>query len=335
MENRAKYKTSFVKKNTDLPYYTETYYYPEASHGGPHSHEFFEIGIVLEGYGEHHVNQQKIPLQPGSTYLIPIGTVHSLDTFDFSPMSTASEYTSVGGSMDKCAFSIQNLYILPKILPENLGMPMDAYSIFMDFFLNCIIQNQEHPIHLQLESAQLDAVKHLIHLCQNPPQMLPSLLQAYQKNIFNNLLLLLCEAWIRPSVARKEGTITRNIKILYLIYENIHQPISDIIELLAKRLQLNSQYLNRLVKQSFHTTLSQLILETKLEKSCQLLAMGSSVTEISLSLAFYDHSHYTRYFTRYFGISPSEYKKRHGSAYSLNSPAHFSNEIYPHHKEKP
>lgn len=313
MENRAKYETSFVEKNTELPFYTETYYYPCASHGDPHSHEFFEIGIVLDGNGEHHVNHQTIALQPGSSYLIPIGTEHSLDTFAPSPAVTASEGTDTEKSRDRCAFSIQNLYILPKILPENLGMPMDAYSIFMDFFLSCIIQNKAHPIHLQLDTAQLDALKHFIHLYQNPPQMLPALLHAYLKNIFNNLLLLLCEAWIRPSVVQKEGTITRNMKILYLIYENIHQPISDIIELLAKRLQLNPQYLNRLVKQSFHTTLSQLILETKLEKSCQLLAMGSSVTEISLSLAFYDHSHYTRYFTRYFGISPSEYKRRHGA----------------------
>ncbi len=294
MENRVKYKTSFVEKNTDLPFYTETYHYPLASQGSFHSHEFFEIGIALEGSGEHHVDQQKIPLEPGTTYLIPIGTVHSLDTFD--------------------SFSIQNLYILPKILPESLGMPMEAYSIFMDFFLNCIMQNQEQPIHLKLEAAQLDAVKHLIFLYQDPPKMLPQLLHAYHKNIFNSLLLLLCEAWIRPSAAQKEQTITRNMKILYLIYENIQQPISDIIEILAQHLDLNPQYLNRLVKQSFHTTLSQLILETKLEKSCQLLVLGGSVTEVGLSLAFYDHSHYTRYFTRYFGISPSEYKKRHGAA---------------------
>lgn len=299
MENRAEYKTSFIEKNTDLPFYTETYKYRTSSHGNFHSHEFFEIGIVLEGTGIHYVNQQKIHLEPGSTYLIPIGTPHSLETFD--------------------TFLIQNLYILPKIMLENLGIPADAYSIFMDFFLNCIIKNQENPIHLKLDAVQVETARYLIHLYRNAPNMLPQLLRTYHRNLFNNLLLLLCESWIRPSMSNKKGLLSRNIQILHLIYENINQPISKIIEITARHLELNPQYLNRLVKQSFHTTLSQLILETKLEKSCQLLAKGGSVTEVSLSLAFYDHSHYTRYFTKYFGISPSEYRRRHSAPDTLQT----------------
>ncbi|CCZ36343.1 putative uncharacterized protein [Firmicutes bacterium CAG:646] len=96
-----------------------------------------------------------------------------------------------------------------------------------------------------------------------------------------------------------------------MICENIHTPVSQIIQKISQTLHLNPQYLNRLVKSAFHTTFSQLILETKLEKSCQLLEENSSITETALSLGFYDHSHYTRYFTRYFGISPSEYQKKY------------------------
>lgn len=66
-----------------------------------------------------------------------------------------------------------------------------------------------------------------------------------------------------------------------------------------------------MICENIHTPVSQLILETKLEKSCQLLEENSSITETALSLGFYDHSHYTRYFTRYFGISPSEYRKKY------------------------
>lgn len=96
-----------------------------------------------------------------------------------------------------------------------------------------------------------------------------------------------------------------------MICENIHTPVSQIIQKISQTLHLNPQYLNRLVKSTFHTTFSQLILETKLEKSCQLLEENSSITETALSLGFYDYSHYTRYFTRYFGISPSEYQKKY------------------------
>ncbi|MBS6194058.1 MAG: helix-turn-helix domain-containing protein [Clostridiales bacterium] len=269
----------------------ESYFYSSPSHGDFHCHEFFEIGIVLEGFGTHYVNQQSFPMEPGTAYFIPIGTSHALEL------------------SENCL--IQNLYILPKIILENLGITNDAHSIFMDFFLNCIVKNLENPIHLQLHSDKLAAIRQQVNLFGDVPELFPPLAHSYRKNIFSNLLLILCDAWIRPSVSGKDISHSRDVRILRLIAENIRLPLSEIISLLSEKLALNPQYLNRVVKNSFHTPLSQLILETKLEKSCQLLAENYSITETALALAFYDHSHYTRYFTRYFGISPSEYRSKH------------------------
>lgn len=291
MKENTLIKTSFIEQNTTLPFYMESYRYLSPSHNDFHCHEFFEIGIVLEGTGFHYVNQQSFSLKSGTVYFIPIGTSHSLQ---------------LSGN---CL--IQNLYILPKIILENLNITGDSYSIFMDFFLNCIIKNQDNPIHLQLNPDKLTTIQQQFHLFQNAPELLTPLLHSYYRNIFSNILLILCDAWIRPSISDEELSHSRDLRILRLITENIRLPISQIINLLAKQLELNPQYLNRIVKNSFHTPLSQLILETKLEKSCQMLSQNYSITETALALAFYDHSHYTRYFSRYFGISPSEYRKKH------------------------
>lgn len=291
MNTYTKFKTSFIEEFTALPFYTETYTYPSPLCGDFHCHEFFEIGIILKGTGIHSINQQSFPLEAGSVYMIPIGFPHKLEN-----------------SAD-CI--IQNLYILPKIFMENLGNTGDGDSIFTEFFMNCILKNQENPIHLQLEPDKLDVIRRQVQLFQEAPELLPPLLCSYRRNIFDSLLLLLCDAWIRPSISGKELSLSRDIRILRLIRENVQLPVSRIIRLLSEHLELNPQYLNRVVKNSFHTPLSQLILEVKLEKSCQMLLQNSSITETALTLAFYDHSHFTRYFTRYFGISPSEYRKKY------------------------
>lgn len=285
------YKLSFIEQHTSLPFHMESYTYTEPSHGGSHCHEFFEIGIVLEGSGKHYVDDKTFNLTPGAVYLIPIGMSHALDI---------REHTV-----------IENLYILPKIIVENLNISGAAYGLFQDFFLNCIIQNRSKPLHLHLPENHLDILRRQIALFQQNPGLLSPLLHTYQKNIFSNLLLLLCDVWIRPAVSGKETSSSRELRILQMICENIHSPVSQIIQKISQALKLNPQYLNRLVKSAFHTTFSQLILETKLEKSCQLLEENSTITETALSLGFYDHSHYTRYFTRYFGISPSEYQKKY------------------------
>ena len=181
----------------------------------------------------------------------------------------------------------------------------------MDFFLTCILKNRSLPLHLQLKEEELQIFRKHSELFSQTPQLLAPLFQIYQSNLFVNLLFLLCDNWIRPALSSREPSLSRELRILQLIYKNIQLPVSQIIQWIADDLELNPQYLNRIVKNSFHTPLSQLILETKLEKSCQFLEENSTITETALALGFYDHSHYTRYFTRYFGISPSSYQKKH------------------------
>lgn len=285
------YKLSFVEQHTALPFHMETYSYPVSNKGDFHSHEFFEIGIVLEGSGKHYVDQSVFSLKPGTVYFIPIGMSHAI---------SVDAHTR-----------IENLYILPKIILDMLNLSGGSHLLFMDFFLTCILKNRSLPLHLQLKEEELQIFRKHSELFSQAPQLLAPLFQIYQSNLFVNLLFLLCDNWIRPALSSREPSLSRELRILQLIYKNIQLPVSQIIQWIADDLELNPQYLNRIVKNSFHTPLSQLILETKLEKSCQFLEENSTITETALTLGFYDHSHYTRYFTRYFGISPSSYQKKH------------------------
>jgi len=45
-----------------------------------------------------------------------------------------------------------------------------------------------------------------------------------------------------------------------------------------------------------NTTLTNLIIENKVEKSCEYLLLDYPITAIAQILGFYDHSHYNKYF---------------------------------------
>lgn len=290
MNTYVKYQTSYIEQSSSLPFHEEQYTYQAPCLGGLHSHEFFEIGIILEGSGTHYFPDASCPLSAGDVYLVPIGTLHALE--NTAPMV------------------IQNLYLLPKSALDSLNIPREAFDLFLDFFFTCIMKNPGEVYHFHLDTDGMQAIQNQIQAYQHTGCLMDTLGQAVRKNIFTNLLLLLCDSWAGsrlPDTAKKDFRILR---ILRILYDRIALPTGQIIQETAEILHLNPQYLNRLVKQAFHCTISQLILEIKLEKSCQLLDLDHSITDTALLLSFYDHSHFTRYFTKYFGISPSVYRNR-------------------------
>ena len=93
----------------------------------------------------------------------------------------------------------------------------------------------------------------------------------------------------------------------------VFSPEASVSRILGRRyrfLMVNSQYINRLTKKELHTNLSTLILDTKIEKSCELLLKEYTVTEVANALAFYDHAHFYKAFQRKLGITPSRYQRK-------------------------
>jgi AraC family transcriptional regulator len=91
------------------------------------------------------------------------------------------------------------------------------------------------------------------------------------------------------------------------ISENIGNEIS--IESLAKLLKMSKFYFLKEFKKAKGITPYQYILQTKLERSRNLLEnTAKNIAEISYDLGFSDQSHFTNLFKKYFGISPKKFK---------------------------
>ena len=145
--------------------------------------------------------------------------------------------------------------------------------------------------------------------CDAPP-CCDLLSDAFRYHCLMNVLLFLCDSFGRACpecLVRRDARIYR---ILRLIRENLSLSTGDLLRTISAELFLNPQYINRLIKKELHTTLSALILDTRIEKSCELLLKGHTITETAAALAFYDHSHFHKAFVRRLGMTPSEYQKK-------------------------
>lgn len=94
--------------------------------------------------------------------------------------------------------------------------------------------------------------------------------------------------------------------ILHYINENFLEPIylNDI----AFHFHMAPKYFSRYFKNVFHTTLTEYIMQLRLEKAISLLNSGKfSVTEAALQSGFSSCSYFNKCFKKVFGKSPKKY----------------------------
>jgi len=80
------------------------------------------------------------------------------------------------------------------------------------------------------------------------------------------------------------------------------------VDFYAGKMNLSSKALSRKVKDRMNITLGQLIRFQLMNSAKKMLEEGGKVTEVAYALGFNDLGHFSRFFTRYTGKPPSNYK---------------------------
>lgn len=289
MKNENILTTNYIHNYTSLPIFSEDYSFENSERLGEHSHEFVEIGITTQGCALHHTSHGVFPLKRGSIYFIPIGSSHAISQVQ--------------------NWHVKNIYLLPKLLFHELSSESFHCST-LQYFLLKHGNSSSAPFHLDLEENTTSIIDALFTAYFGKKMIAGELSDLYEFNCLFNILLLLCDNFYQSHAFREDELDDRIIQITELINDHIYDQSGDIISLISNTLMLHPQQINRIIKKISGSTLSNFIIECKLEKSIRLLLTDAPVTEIAHTLGFYDHSHYNKYFTRYIGISPSAYRKK-------------------------
>ena len=78
----------------------------------------------------------------------------------------------------------------------------------------------------------------------------------------------------------------------------------------AGRLAVSRNYLNRLIRDKYHTSPVAYLLKCRMERAAQKLAFGTdTIAEVARAVGIDNPFYFSRLFTRHFKLSPSEYRK--------------------------
>lgn len=110
---------------------------------------------------------------------------------------------------------------------------------------------------------------------------------------------------------KKNAVISKSIVLcMEYIYNNINHRIT--VQDLAEHTNLSPSYLSRLFKKELGISVSDYILEKKIEKAQNLLKYSDySLIEIANYLAFSSQSHFIQAFKKMVGVTPKKYRDHH------------------------
>lgn len=255
--------------------------------GGYHSHAFYEFVYIDRGFSTHYYNNITSLLTPGDVfgmrpgdihgYIYPINTV--LYNCLFSPVALESEY-------DK----LTKLPGLDSILTGK--RPPIWQRIHLD------------PLQRKEAAGYLDS---MMSECRKRELGWELKL----KSLLVGFLILFSRAYTSGFKKEDQGEYSYT-RYMYKALEKIEKDYSQnlMIEELASKTGLSTDYFSRLFKQFTGLTPSEYIRNVRLAKAVELLTKsGMSVHETARVVGFEDPGYFARQFKQTLGISPSAYQK--------------------------
>lgn len=179
------------------------------------------------------------------------------------------------------------------ILEQN--MPMKEVQQVILMFIGGI-SNQFIEEGAELDIGKVNIIDWLYE-CKSPEQLKEKMLE-----YFNSLM---------NEKAEQERSIMENDYISKtILYMKNHYGRDIGINDIAQYINLNPTYLSRIFKKATGKTIIEFLTLLRIEKSKVLLEHANkSIKEISAELGYYDVRSFTRFFKKYEGVTPGEYRK--------------------------
>ena len=241
---------------------------------GPEHRNHVSLHLVTSGKGILVIDQKTFRVGPGQIFITPCDTVCCY----FPDREDAWEYFWITFKGSKCV-----------LLCEMMGL------------------TKEKPVYSPLNTEAIyRAFSELISLEKN---------YRYAINFFafSKLFMIVClineERKISPelTVDQRETCIQNIIGYIERNYSN-REVLS--LEAIANWIHLSPIYLNRLFKKFTGSSVHQYIINYRLSKAGELIAhSGLSFLQIAQITGWNDYVQFSKVFKKYYGVSPSHFKK--------------------------
>lgn len=253
---------------------------PEHSHGS----NTYEIHYVVSGYGKVKLNDTYYDLKPNTYYVNGPHVIHSHVPLRENPMCEyIVRFTMEPSRHKNAAPNITPIIDMIQKKPYWIGeATQNLANIMRQIF---------HEIDQQLFGFE-ESLMSLMNLL---------VLFAIRNNMDKELS--------EPQIIHTSSIDTKSLIIDdYFLYE--YKTLS--LEKLSERLGLSSRQTERYLKEHYNKTFIQKKTESKMSTAALLLSdRKNNITYISEELGYSSIEHFSTAFKRYYGCSPSEFRK-HG-----------------------
>jgi len=249
----------------------------------PHRHSFYHIVYFTKGSGKHYIDFESFDVTPGQIYCMIPGQVHH---WEFSE--------DVDGYVINFSDQFFNNLLNPGYLDQ-----------FFFFSGNC----EEQVIQLSAPAQQ-----HIEQLLSNILAELGDT-QPQALDMVRTLLLQLFITVNRDGSPGKGSQVPKPGQQLIRNFRkqvDMHFAEKRLPKDYAALLFVTPNYLNALSKEVLGVPAGEVIRDRVLLEAKRLLAnAGMNINEVAYQLNFQDNSYFSRFFKKYNGISPEEFRKQY------------------------
>jgi AraC-like DNA-binding protein len=252
-----------------------------------HTHDFIEIVYILSGKITHIIDGQSYSFSRGDLIFMNYGCTHAILACD----TPGSSYVNIIFSPETISESItpSNAFSLLALTAFNTLSGEDAYG-------KLTFTGQERKL--------LESIILTMHAeCKERSRGWEDIIMSY----FNVILTYM----LRKSnsvIERREMDDTWG-ELLEYIERNLESKLT--LSGLAQKCFYNPSYFSRVFKEKFGVSLTEYIMQKRLERAAELLEDSAlPIEEIGFKVGFGDRSSFYHAFVRRYGIAPQQFRKK-------------------------
>jgi AraC-like DNA-binding protein len=244
----------------------------------PHSHDYEELIIGLEGCLEHFIDFKSTLIEAPLISFVAKGKIHKVVP------GLNNGICNMWVIRFKSEFISETIFQLYSHYHDHANIKLQKGQCFDRMIQLCTMMHEE----MQMSSPDLGIVSHLLNA-------LFSMVESERKKLY-------------PDSAGLNKTQNITFKnFLRILEENFRRP--EGVEFYAEKLFMTSRNLNLICKNILNQSVSEIIENRKMTEAKNLLmSTGKSISEIGFELGYQEKSYFTNVFKRKAGQTPSEFR---------------------------
>ncbi len=255
-----------------------------------HNHTYFEIIFILQGSGIHNINGNNIRYDEGDTFLLGPEDFHSFD---------------IMGETEFCFIRFNESFTRTLAEGENKeeGSVLETLLRTSSQSRGSIVRNPKDKIRLRTLLSILE---------EEYPNYQSPYYEMVRNNLMRSIMLILARNLRFSDQFVQASNYNGSVEvILTYIKKNIYSPSKLTIAHLADQFNYAPSYVSGFFKKHIGESIKQYIIKYKMKLiEARLIYSQMTLSEIAYEFSFTDESHFCKQFRKYYGTTPTEFRKR-------------------------